>query len=138
MTSISDENYGICYFAIKDTHRSLPGIDNIFSLAKTMEKFLNILEAPRQQQQQDNFDEEKTRYISSKISIWDFYGIPQAIYLNCPVEEKSKMFRDYYYKLCGKYYGSTGKNYFLSRLICLVSFLACSLISALIFFWSYF
>ena len=60
VTPISDENYGICYFAIKDTHRSLPGIDNIFSLAKTMEKFLNILEAPRQQQQQDNFDVEKT------------------------------------------------------------------------------
>ena len=60
-----------------------------------MEKFLNILEAPRPQQQQNDFDEEKTRYISSKISIWDFYGIPQATYLNYPVEEKSKMFRDY-------------------------------------------
>ena len=60
-----------------------------------MEKFLNILEAPRPQQQQNDFDEEKTRYISSKISIWGFYGIPQATYLNYPVEEKSKMFRDY-------------------------------------------
>ena len=101
-----------------------------------MEKFLNILEAPRPQQQQNDFDEEKTRYISSKISIWDFYGIPQATYLNYPVKEKSKIFRDYY-KLCEKY-GVTGKNYFLSRLICLVSFLACSLIFGLIFFWSYF
>ena len=99
VTSISDENYGICYFAIKDTHWSLPGINDIFGLAKAMEKFLNILNAPRPNQQQDNFVEEKTRYISSNISIWDFYGIPQV-----------------------------------TCLICLVRFLACSLIFGLIFF----
>ena len=104
-----------------------------------MEKFLNISEAPPPQQQQGSFDEEKTRYISSKISMWDFFGIPQATYLNYPVEEESNMFREYYFKLCEKYYGPTGqKNYFLSRLICLVSFLACSLIFGLIFFWFYF
>ena len=75
-----------------------------------IEEFLNILEAPRQQQQQDNFDKEKTKYISSKISILDFFGIPQATYLNYPVEGKSKMFREYYSKLCEKYYRSTGKK----------------------------
>ena len=73
-----------------------------------MEKFLNILEAPRLQQQQDNFDGEKTRFIRSKVAIWDFFGILQATYLNYAVEEKSKIFREYYSKLCEKYYGWTG------------------------------
>ena len=76
-----------------------------------MEKFLNILESPQpQQQQQDNFDEEKVRYISSKISIWNFFEIPEATTRNFSVPEKSKMFREYYARLCDKYYGSTGKK----------------------------
>ena len=81
-----------------------------------MEKFLNISEVPRPQQQQDNFDEEKTRYINSKISMRDFFGIPQATYLNYPVEEESKMFREYYSKLCEKYYGGdrSKKLFFVS------------------------
>ena len=73
-----------------------------------MEKFLNILVAPRPQQQQDNFDEEKTRFIRSKVAIWDFFGILQATYLNYPVEEKAKIFRGYYSKLCEKCYEWTG------------------------------
>ena len=76
-----------------------------------MEKFLNILESPQpQQQQQDNFDAEKVRYISSKISIWNFFEIPEATTRNFSVPEKSKMFREYYARLCDKYYGSTGKK----------------------------
>ena len=68
-----------------------------------MGKFLNILESPQpQQQQQDNFDEEKVRYISSKISIWDFFGIPQATCRNFSGPEKSKMFKEYYVRLCDK------------------------------------
>ena len=103
-----------------------------------MDKFLSMLEAPRSQQE-DNFDAEKVRFMNSKISIWDFYGIPQATYLGYSVEEKSKMFKEYYLKLLEKYYGSTSKkNYFLSGLVCLVSLLACFLIFGLIFFWYYF
>ena len=135
MTSISDKNCDIYYFAIKDTHWSLPTIDNICKSSVIMEMFLNILEAPRPQQE-DNCDEEKTRFISSKISIWNFLGIPQATYLNYTVEEESKMFRDCYSKLCEKV--QHVKIIFLSRLFCLVSFLACSLIFSLIFFWPYF
>ena len=104
-----------------------------------MDKFLSILEAPRPQQQQQDFDAEKVRFMNSKISIWDFYGIPQVTYLSYSVEEKSKMFKEFYLKLLEKYYGSTGKkNYFLSGLVCLVSLLACFLIFSLIFFGYYF
>ena len=46
-----------------------------------MEHHLNILEAP-QQQQEEIFDEEKIRFINSKMSIWDFFGVPQATYLS--------------------------------------------------------
>ena len=74
-----------------------------------MDKFLSILEAPRPQQQ-DDFDAENVCFINSKISIWDFYGISQATYLSYSVEEKSKMFKEYYLKLLEKYYGSTGKK----------------------------
>ena len=76
-----------------------------------MDKFLSMLEAPWPQQQ-DDFDAEKVRFMNSKISIWDFYGIPQANYLSYSVEKKSKMFKKYYLKLLEKHYGSTGKKNF--------------------------
>ena len=69
-----------------------------------MERYLNILEAPRQQQE-ETFDEEKIRFINSKISIWDFFGVPQATYLSYTNEEKSRMFKEYYAKLVDKFYG---------------------------------
>ena len=111
ITQISGENSDICFFAIKDTHWSLPPIYISNKSSASMEKFLNILESPQpQQQQQDNFNEEKVRYTSSKISIWNFFEIPEATYRNFSVPEKSKMFREYYARLCDKYYGSTGKK----------------------------
>ena len=61
-----------------------------------MDRFLNILEAPRPE---ETFDEEKTRFINSKILIWDFFCIPQATYLAYSNEEKSRMFIDYCQKL---------------------------------------
>lgn len=89
ITEISYKKYGIYYFAIKDTHWSLQFIGIISKSSVIMEKFLNILEAPRPQlqQQQDNFNEEKVNYINWKIWIWDFFGIPQATYLIYSVEE---------------------------------------------------
>lgn len=77
------------------------------------------MESPRPQQ--DNFDDEKVRYISSEISIWDFFGIHEATYRAFLAPEKSKMFTEYYAKLCDKYYGSTGKN-FLFWFYCLCVF----------------
>ena len=69
-----------------------------------MERYLNILEAPRQQQE-ETFDEEKIRFVNSKISIWDFFGVPQATYLSYTNEEKSRMFKACYAKLVDKFYG---------------------------------
>ena len=77
-----------------------------------MERYLNILEAPRQQQE-ETFDEEKIKFINSKISIWDFFGIPQATYLSYANEEKSRMFKEYYTKLVDKFCGQ-GKFLFVS------------------------
>ena len=83
-----------------------------------MDEFLSMLKAHRPQQQQQDFDAENVHFMNSKISIWDFYGIPQATYLSYPVEEKSKMFKEYHQKLLDKYYGSTGKKI----IFCLVWF----------------
>ena len=60
-----------------------------------MEKYLSILEAPRQQPQ-ETLDEEKVKFINSKFSIWDSFGIPQSTYLDSTGEEKSRMFKGYY------------------------------------------
>ena len=41
-----------------------------------MEKYLSILEEPRKQE--EIFDQEKVKFISSKISIWDFVKVPKS------------------------------------------------------------
>ena len=87
----------------------MSAIINFYKLILTKDKFSSMLEAP-QRQQQDDFDAEKVRFMNSKISIWDFYGIPQATYVSYLVEEKSKMFKEYYLKLLEKYYGLTGEK----------------------------
>ena len=58
--------------------------------------------------------------MNSKISMWDFYGVPQEVYSCYSVEEKSKMFREYYRNLLQKYYRSGKKFPFLSGLAWLV------------------
>ena len=68
-----------------------------------MEKYLSIIEVPCRQE--ETFDEEKVKFISSKISIWDFSGVPQSSYLASSTEEKSAMFKQYYKTLISKYYG---------------------------------
>ena len=68
-----------------------------------MEKYLSIIEVPCRQE--ETFDEENVKFISSKISIWDFSGVPQSSYLASSTEEKSAMFKQYYKKSASKYYG---------------------------------
>ena len=60
-----------------------------------MDHFFNILEQP-QPKPEEKFDEEKVKFISSKVPIWDFYGIPQATYLDYSGEDKMRIFREYY------------------------------------------
>ena len=69
----------------------------------TMDRFLNILRE-KQPTPEEIVDEEKLRFIASKISIWDFFGIPQTNYLALSKDEKSRMFNDYYEKLVLKYF----------------------------------
>ena len=107
-----------------------------------MDRFFNILEE-KQPMPEEIVDEEKLRFIASKISIWDFFGIPQTNYLALSKDEKLRMFNDYYKKLVLKYFG--GKNIFcffyivwdcLKCLNCLVRFLVSGFWS--LFFWPFF
>ena len=76
-----------------------------------MEKFLSIVESPRQQEE---INKEKVKIICSKISFWDFFGVAKDSYLAPSTEEKSAMFKEYSNKLVFKYYGKSGKLFFLS------------------------
>ena len=92
-----------------------------------MERYLNMLGAPWSNQE-ENFDEEKIKFVSAKVSVWDYYGNPQSTYLAYTNEEKSKMLREYYKKLVDKYH-DIGKIICLLRLI----FLAGCLLVLLLF-----
>ena len=99
-----------------------------------MEKYLSILEAC-QQQPQETLDEEKVKFINSKFSIWDPFGIPQSTYLGY-TSEKSRMFKGYYNTLV-KYYGIGNLILFIFACVWLIS-LVCVLILGLIFSWVFF
>ena len=62
------------------------------------------------------------KFINSKISIWDFYGIPQMTYFNYSEEEKSLMFTEYHKKIVEKFYGNRENHFivWLLKLPCLV------------------
>ena len=45
------------------------------NLMSGMDKYLNILESPRQEQA--SFDAKNVPVMNSKISMWGFYGVPQ-------------------------------------------------------------
>ena len=76
-----------------------------------MDRFLSILEE-KQPVPEEIIDEEKLRFIVSKISIWNFFGIRQTNYLTRSKDEKLRMFKDYYKKLVLKYFNC--ENIFLS------------------------
>ena len=65
---------------VSASHRRKINQPLLTTTTATMDRFLNILEEP-QPKPEENIDEKKLRHIASKISIWDFYGIPQANYL---------------------------------------------------------
>lgn len=74
-----------------------------------MDRYLNILEEP-QRKVEEKIDEEKLRFIASKITIWDFFGIQQSTYLGYSKPEKSRMFSDYYQRLVSEYFGVDKKK----------------------------
>ena len=102
----------------------------------TMEKYLSILEASRQQPQ-ETFDEEKVKFINSKISIWDYFSTPESTYLDYTGEQKSRMFKEYDNKLVDKYCGTGDLILFIFAYVWLIS-LVCVSILGLIFFWVFF
>ena len=58
-------------------------------------------------------DDQKLRYVASKVATWDHFGISQAHYLTLDKNEKSKMLVEYYNKLVPVYFGD-GKNTFFA------------------------
>ena len=77
------------------------------------------------------------KFINSKISIWDYFGNPQATYLSYTGEEKSKMFREYYNKLVDTYFRTGNLFLFVFARVWLVS-LVRFLVLSLIFFFGVF
>ena len=63
----------------------------------------------KQQSLAECIDADKLRLISSKISVWDLFCIPQADYLALDKTEKSRMLNEYHTKLVAQYFGD-GKN----------------------------
>ena len=74
-----------------------------------MDRYLNILEEP-QPKVEEKIDEEKLRFLASKITIWDFFRIQQSTYLGYSSQEKSRMFSDYYQRLVSEYFGVDTKK----------------------------
>ena len=54
-----------------------------------MEHFLSMLEH-KQQPPEETIDDQKLCYIASQVSIWDYYGVPQANYLALEKNKKIK------------------------------------------------
>ena len=122
----------ILQFAIKSHRLITVNHQRKSNSSITMGKYLTILET-LQQQQQEIFDEEKVKFINSKISIWDYFGNPQATYLSYTGEEKSKMFREYYNKLVDTYYGTGNLFLFVFARVWLISLVRVSVLSLMSF-----
>ena len=71
-----------------------------------METSLGIFE---KKPQEEIINEQKLRYLASKVAICDHFGIPQAHYLALDTNKKSKMLSEYYKKLLPVHFGD-GKN----------------------------
>ena len=76
-----------------------------------MDRFLSILKE-KLPVSEKIVDQEKLRFIASKISIWDFFGLPQSNYLTLSKDKKLRMFKDYYKKLVLKCFGDEKYIYF--------------------------
>ena len=86
----------------------------------TMENPLNLTENPQPQVT----DNEKLKFFTRKISIWDHFSIHEASYKLLSVEEKSALLKRYYVELDSKYYGGKKKTGNL-----------CSFLSEDVYFW---
>ena len=87
-----------------------------------MDKFLSMLEKP---QLEAVINEEKLKYFISKVSIWDYFGIPEKSYKSSSVEEKTSMLNKYYRELYQKHYGSVNQFYLFVIFGCLLSAIFC-------------
>ena len=87
-----------------------------------MEKLLNMLEKP---QPEAIIDEDKIRYFISKVSIWDYFGIPENSYKSSSVDEQTSMLNGYYRELYQKYYWSGNQFYLFVISGCLLSAIFC-------------
>ena len=72
-----------------------------------MENFLNIVEVLHKEE--ETFDEENVKFISSKISIGTFFDASYYSYLDLSIKEKSERFRWYYNNLVSKYFDKSVK-----------------------------
>ena len=73
-----------------------------------MENFLSIFE----QKEEVKIDEEKLRFLATKVDIWDHFGITRSQQLSLDTDQKTKMLKEYYKKLVAVYFGDGKKNAF--------------------------
>ena len=64
--------------------------------------------------QEIQIDEEKLRFICSKVNIWDHFGISKSRYVSLNSDEKLKMVKGFYESLLLVYFGK-GKRQFCSN-----------------------
>lgn len=55
-------------------------------------------------------DEEKLKFFTSKISIWDHFSMHESSYKSLSTEEKTALLKRYYIELGSKYYGKESGN----------------------------
>ena len=97
-----------------------------------MDRYLSITESSRPE---PVIEEEKLKFLISKISIWDYFNVSESTYKAYPVDEESRLLTKYHSELYKKYYGS-GNFYFLflfCRLLCAIFCLCFSVLGVLFF-----
>ena len=72
-----------------------------------MEDFLNIVE----QKEEVQIDAEKLRFIASKVTIWDHYGISRSQCVSLSEPQKVTMLKAYYKNLLPVYFGDGKKSF---------------------------
>ena len=73
-----------------------------------MDNLLSILEDNSAEQE---IDETRLKYFTSKIKIWDYFNLPRQKLVSLSTEERSTMLKIYYNDLNSKY--SAGKSLIL-------------------------
>lgn len=52
-----------------------------------------------EQKEEVRIDEEKLRFLVTKVDIWDHFGTTRSQYLSLSTDQKSKMLKEYYKKI---------------------------------------